>query len=60
MVPTSTPTPTSTALRSFEATRDDDARYDGQFEPITFYTMLPMRVERILNLTSPSEHFIMM
>lgn len=61
-VPTSTPTPTSTALRSFEATRDDDARYDGQFdghfEPITFYTMLPMRVERILNLTSPSEHLL--
>ena len=63
--PTSTQTPptsTSTALRSFEATRNDDARYDGQFdglfEPITFYTMLPMRVERILNLTSPSEHLL--
>jgi hypothetical protein len=58
----SKPTPISTALRSFDVASVYDAhdvgQFDGHFEPITFYTMLPMRVERILHLTSPSEHLL--
>ena len=54
------PSPKATVLEALD-TMNDDATYRHfakHFEPITFFTMLPLRVECILGLKSKAEHLL--